>query len=61
MDGLMMNRPLRVADILTFACEIHGDQGIVSSTVEGGMHRQSYAEMGLRSRMLAKALLPLGI
>ena len=61
MDGLMMNRPLRVADILTFACEIHGDQGIVSSTVEGGMHRQNYAEMGVRSRRLAKALLRLGI
>ncbi|MDJ0629486.1 MAG: long-chain-fatty-acid--CoA ligase [Rhodobacter sp.] len=61
MDGMMMHRPLRVADILTFAEEIHADQGIVSSTVEGGMHRLGYADMGARSRKLAKALLALGV
>ncbi len=56
-----MHRPLRVADILTFAEEIHGQAEIVSSTVEGGLHRESYFEMAARCRRLAKALLRLGI
>ncbi len=61
MRGMMMDRPLRVADILTYAEEIHGAAGIVSSAVEGGIHRESYAEMGIRCRKLAKALLAMGI
>lgn len=61
MLGQMMHRPLRIADILTFAEDLHGDEGIVSSTVEGGMHRQSYRETGARARRLAKALGRLGV
>ncbi|MDF0601741.1 long-chain-fatty-acid--CoA ligase [Psychromarinibacter sp. C21-152] len=61
MLGQMMHRPLRIADILTFAEELHGDAGIVSSTVEGGRHWQSYRETGARARRLAKALARLGI
>ena len=61
MRGMMMDRPLRVADILTYAEEIHCAAGIVSSTVEGGIHRESYAEMAVRCRKLAKALERLGV
>ena len=61
MDGKMMHRPLRVADILTFAADTHASAGIVSATVEGGIHRQSYAETELRARKLAQALTALGV
>ncbi len=61
MDGIMMHRPLRVADILTFAADTHASAGIVSATVEGGLHRQSYAETELRARKLAQALTALGV
>ncbi len=61
MRGMMMDRPLRVADILTYAEEMHGAAGIVSSTVEGGLHRESYGEMAARCRKLAKALQSMGI
>ena len=61
MRGMMMGRPLRVADILAYSEEMHGSAGIVSSTVEGGIHRESYAEMAVRCRRLAKALRAMGI
>ncbi len=61
MDGMMMHRPLRIADILTFAEEIHADAEVVSAAVEGGIHRESYAEMGRRARQLARAMLALGL
>ena len=61
MRGMMMDRPLRVADILTYAEEIYPAEGITSAAVEGGIHRETYAEMGQRTRRLAKALLALGL
>ena len=61
MLGQMMHRPLRIADILTFASEIHGKEGIVSATVEGGLHRTSYRELEQRSGQLARALARLGV
>ena len=61
MHGMMMNRPLRIADILTFAEDVHGSAGIVSATVEGGIHSYSYREAALRARKLAQALLRLGV
>jgi fatty-acyl-CoA synthase len=61
MQGLMMHRPLRVADILTYAEEVHGDAGITSATVEGGLHRQDYRATADRARRLGKALGRLGI
>ena len=35
MHGLMMNRPLSVIEILSFAAEIHGNREIVSVRTEG--------------------------
>ncbi|MEO1066725.1 MAG: long-chain-fatty-acid--CoA ligase [Pseudomonadota bacterium] len=61
MRGLMMHRPLRIADILTFAAEVHGSGEIVSATVEGGIHRTTYAAIEKRARQVARALLDLGI
>jgi fatty-acyl-CoA synthase len=61
MQGLMMNRPLRVNDILTFAAEVHGDSEVVSVTVEGGIHRTNYRDIEKRTRQLANVLKKLGV
>ncbi len=61
MRGMMMDRPLLVTDILKHAGANHAESGIVSATVEGGIHRQSYAELATRSRRLARALGALGL
>ena len=61
MQGLMMNRPLRVNDIITFAAEVHGDSEVVSVTVEGGMHRSTYRDIEKRTRQLGHVLTKLGI
>ena len=61
MQGLMMNRPLRVNEILSFAAEVHGDSEVVSVTVEGGIHRTNYRDIEKRTRQLANALTKLGV
>lgn len=61
MQGLMMNRPMRVNDILTFAAEVYGDVEVVSVAIEGGIHRTNYRAIDVRTRQLAKALLKLGV
>ena len=61
LTGLMMHRPLLVMDILDYAAEIHPDQEVVSSTVEGGLHRASYPQLRRRVARLACALQALGV
>jgi len=61
MLGQMMQRPLLTTEILRYAADLHGDQVVISSTVEGGIHRQTYADHAVRSARLAKALLALGV
>lgn len=61
MQGLMMNRPLSIIDILKYAAEAHSDAGIVSARTEGDIHRQSNRETLDRVGQLAHALRALGI
>lgn len=61
MKGLMMNRPLQIADILRFAAEVYPQTSIVSSTVEGGIHRTDYARVFRRVAQLAHGLQRLGV
>ena len=61
MQGLMSERPLLVSSIITHAAVYHRDTEIVSRTVEGAIHRYTYAEAERRSKRLARALLRLGI
>ena len=56
MKGLMMHRPLRIADILSYAAEIHPTGEIVSVRTEGDIHRTTYAGMAPRVARLAHAL-----
>jgi acyl-CoA synthetase (AMP-forming)/AMP-acid ligase II len=61
MDGLMMDRPLLVSSLIAHAGLYHGDTEIVSRTVEGPIHRYTYAEAERRAKKLANALMKLGI
>jgi len=61
MRGLMMDRPLLIASLIEYAARYHGDTEIVSSLVEGGTHRYTYAEAARRAKRLARALMRLGI
>ena len=61
MHGMMMNRPLRIAEIIGFAEKMHPNEQIISKTLQGEIHTSNYAETAKRSRRMSKALLSLGI
>ncbi len=61
MHGLMMDSPLSTSSLIVYAARQHGDTEIVSRSVEGPIHRTTYAEAEGRARRLAKALLDLGV
>ena len=61
MKGLMMDTPLLVTSLIRFAAQYHGDTEIVSRTLEGPIHRYSYADAYLRIQKLANALQRLGV
>ena len=61
LAGLMMDRPLLVAPLMQFAAAYHGDTAIVTRSIEGPLHRTTYAETYRRIQQLAHALLTLGV
>jgi 3-(methylthio)propionyl---CoA ligase len=61
MRGLMMDRPLLIGALIQYAADYHGDTEIVTRTVEGPIHRYTYAEAERRARQLAKAMKRLGV
>ncbi len=61
MHGLMMDSPLLTSSLIVYAARHHGDTEIVSRSVEGPIHRYTYAEAEVRAKRLAKALLALGV
>jgi 3-(methylthio)propionyl---CoA ligase len=61
MRGLMGEQPLLVSMCLKHAANFHADTEIVSRSVEGPIHRYTYAEAERGARRLAKLLLRLGI
>ena len=61
MRGLMMDSPLLIQTLIEHAGRYHADTEIVSSTVEGTIHRYDYAEAESRAKRLAKALRRLGV
>jgi fatty-acyl-CoA synthase len=56
MLGLMQDFPLLVHRLLDHAARWHGDTEIVSRSVEGPIHRTTYAELDHRARALASAV-----
>jgi fatty-acyl-CoA synthase len=61
MHGLMMNQPLLISSLLEFGARYHAGSEIVSRSVEGPIHRYTFAESHTRSKQLAKALARLGV
>jgi fatty-acyl-CoA synthase len=62
MQGLMMDMPLLISDLIKHADRHHGDTEIVTKTVEDGtIHRYTYREAHRRARRLANALGTLGV
>ena len=55
MRGLMQDFPLLVHRVLDYAARWHGGTEVISRSVEGPIHRTSYAELSERSRALASA------
>src|SRR5687767_6456096 len=61
MQGLMMDQPLLISELIRHAERHHGSTEIVSKTVEGEIHRYTYREAHRRARRLANALKRLGV
>jgi fatty-acyl-CoA synthase len=62
MQGLMMDTPLSISQLIRHADRHHGAVEIVSKTVDGGaIHRYTYREAHARARKLANALKRLGV
>jgi len=61
MKGMMMQRPLRISDILEFGAEQYPQGEIVSVRTEGDVHRYTYPQAAARTRQLAHALKAQGV
>lgn len=61
MLGLMMGKPLLISSLLQHGAEVYAEQEIVSRSVEGPIHRYSYADAHGRAKRLANVLSKFGI
>lgn len=61
MKGLMQPFPMNLAHVLEHASRFHGHREIISSTVEGGIHRYTYGDALKRTKQFANALVKLGV
>ena len=61
MLGLMQPKKLLISSLIIHAARHHGTTEIVSKTVEGAIHRYTYADAERRARRLARVLLGLGV
>ncbi|WP_286132972.1 AMP-binding protein [Labrenzia sp. DG1229] len=61
MKGMMMHRPLKIADIITFAAENYPLGELVSVRTEGDIHKTTYCETARRTAQLAHGLKSLGV
>ena len=61
MLGQMQDRPLLISSLIEYAALYHRDVEIVSRSVEGPIHRYTYADAHHRAKQLAQALIGLGV
>jgi len=61
MQGLLQSQSFNLISMLIHAGRWHGDREVVTNTVEGGIHRQTYAQTLSRSTRLASRLHQFGI
>src|SRR5260370_14371660 len=57
----MQNGPLRVASILDYAADVHGEVEVVSREADGSCSRVTYGQVSERARRLACSLIDLGL
>jgi len=57
----MQDWPLRVSTIIDHAARFHGEQELVTRSIEGPIERTTYAKVHLRTRKLAHGLRKLGV
>lgn len=50
MQGLMMNRQLLISSLIEHGAKVYHDREIVSRTVEGPIHRYTFADLHGRSQ-----------
>jgi fatty-acyl-CoA synthase len=60
LRGKMQDWPLRLSTILDHAAHVHGYREVVTRTIEGPIHRSTYAELAKRARQCASALRRMG-
>ena len=58
LKGQMMDRPLLVSSLIDYAAEVHATTPVVSATVEGPVHRQTFAETRVRVARLRLGVKP---
>lgn len=61
MRGMMQNQPLLISTLIEHAAQFHAGTEIVSTLVEGGELRTTWAEVRQRAKRLANALARLGV
>ncbi len=61
MLAKMMDRPLLISSLIAHAARWHGDQEIVTRTIDGPNHRYTWAEAEIRAKKFAQALQRLGV
>ncbi len=61
MQGLMMDTPLLITEIMRFALQNHADVAVISVTADDPRHRSTYGEVFRRAAQLANALQGAGI
>ena len=61
MLGLMQEKQLLIHTLIDYAATYHGRTEIVTRTVEGPIHRYTYADAHKRSKQLANTLTRLGV
>src|SRR5688572_1489261 len=61
MNGLMMNTPLLVTEIMRYADKNHPKGEVISVTADTPRHRCTYADVFRRARKLANALAAAGV
>lgn len=61
MRASMIDKPLLISSLIEHAAKYHGDTEIVSRTVEGPIHRYTWADAHDRAKRMAKLLERLGV
>ena len=60
LKSLIQAQPLLISSLIQYAAQYHGEREIVTRTINGDIHRTTYAEVYKRTQQLANALEAIG-